>query len=111
MLNVGFLMTQLIEAIQVSEQPLPKMWSVSKLFNSLFFKLVMYAHKRFITVMKMTPILFIRDLQLEMVIYKHWDEVLFKSVLREPTLNTGSKRKAFLQWCRAGTRPFPVWIC
>ena len=26
-------------------------------------------------------------------------------------LITGSKRKAFLQWCRAGTRPFPVWIC
>ena len=25
--------------------------------------------------------------------------------------STGSKRKAFLQWCRAGTRPFPVWIC
>ena len=24
---------------------------------------------------------------------------------------TGSKRKAFLQWCRAGSRPFPVWIC
>ena len=24
---------------------------------------------------------------------------------------TGPKRKAFLQWCPAGTRPFPVWIC
>ena len=83
-------MYQILEAIQASEQLLPKMWSVSKLFNSLFFKLVMYAHKRFIIVMKMTPILFIRDLQqntrLEMVIYKHWDEVLFKSILREPTL-------------------------
>ena len=26
-------------------------------------------------------------------------------------LNTGSNCKAFLPWCRAGTRPFPVWIC
>ena len=24
----------------------------------------------------------------------------------EDPINTGSKRKAFLLWCRAGTRPF-----
>ena len=32
-------------------------------------------------------------------------------ILLHSCIYTGSKRKAFLQWCRAGTRPFPVWIC